>query len=49
MTRSTHAQILNLPNIITMVRIAGIPLLCLLLLSPERTPCFWAAAPQLSS
>ncbi len=44
MTRSTHAQILNLPNIITMVRIAAIPLLCLLLLSPQRTPCFWAAA-----
>lgn len=44
MTRSTQAQILNLPNVITMVRIAAIPLLCLLLLSPERAPGFWAAA-----
>ena len=44
MTRSTHAQILNPPNVITMVRIAAIPLLCLLLLSPERAAGFWAAA-----
>ena len=44
MTHSKHAQILNLPNIITMMRIAAIPLLCLLLLSPERGPGFWAAA-----
>ena len=41
---STQAQILNIPNIITMVRIAAIPLLCVLLLSPEREPGFWAAA-----
>jgi CDP-diacylglycerol--glycerol-3-phosphate 3-phosphatidyltransferase len=44
MTRSTPSQIWNLPNIITMARIAAIPLLCVLLLSPEREPCFWAAA-----
>ena len=44
MTRSTPAQIWNLPNILTMARIGAIPLLCLLLLSPERQPCFWAAA-----
>ena len=44
MTRSTPGQILNLPNIITMARIASIPLLCLLLLSPERENGFWAAA-----
>jgi len=44
MPRSTQGQILNLPNIITMARIAAIPLLCLLLLSPERETGFWAAA-----
>jgi CDP-diacylglycerol---glycerol-3-phosphate 3-phosphatidyltransferase len=44
MTRSTPAQILNLPNIITMARIAAIPLLCFLLLSPDRENGFWAAA-----
>ncbi|HJV66307.1 MAG TPA: CDP-diacylglycerol--glycerol-3-phosphate 3-phosphatidyltransferase [Geomonas sp.] len=43
MQRSTQGQILNLPNILTMVRIATIPIICLLLLSPERRPCFWAA------
>lgn len=41
---STQTQILNIPNIITMVRIAAIPLLCVLLLSPERETGFWAAA-----
>ena len=40
---STGKQILNIPNIITMVRIAAIPLLCVLLLSPEREAGFWAA------
>jgi CDP-diacylglycerol--glycerol-3-phosphate 3-phosphatidyltransferase len=44
MQRSTRGQILNLPNILTMVRIATIPIICLLLLSPERRPCLWAAA-----
>ncbi|WP_224981991.1 CDP-diacylglycerol--glycerol-3-phosphate 3-phosphatidyltransferase [Geomonas agri] len=41
---STRSQIMNLPNILTMLRIAAIPLLCVLLLSPEREPGFWAAA-----
>lgn len=41
---STQAEIMNLPNILTMLRIAAIPLLCVLLLSPEREPGFWAAA-----
>ncbi|MBJ6801454.1 CDP-diacylglycerol--glycerol-3-phosphate 3-phosphatidyltransferase [Geomonas propionica] len=41
---STRAQIMNLPNILTMLRIAAIPLLCVLLLSPDREPGFWAAA-----
>ena len=44
MSRSTPGQILNLPNLITMGRIAAIPLLCLLLLSPDRENGFWAAA-----
>ena len=54
MSRSTPGQIWNLPNIITMARIAAIPLLCYLLLSPGRAngmpqpplqdSCFWAAA-----
>jgi CDP-diacylglycerol---glycerol-3-phosphate 3-phosphatidyltransferase len=54
MSRSTPGQIWNLPNIITMARIAAIPLLCYLLLSPGREhglplppvqdDCFWAAA-----
>lgn len=37
-------KILNIPNILTMLRIAAIPLLCILLLSPEREAGFWAAA-----
>jgi CDP-diacylglycerol--glycerol-3-phosphate 3-phosphatidyltransferase len=41
---STRTEIMNLPNILTMVRIAAIPLLCVLLLSPERETGFWAAA-----
>jgi CDP-diacylglycerol---glycerol-3-phosphate 3-phosphatidyltransferase len=41
---TTRSQIWNLPNILTMLRIAAIPLLCILLLSPEREAGFWAAA-----
>lgn len=37
-------QIMNLPNILTMMRIAIIPLLAVLLMSPSRTAGFWAAA-----
>lgn len=36
--------ILNLPNILTLLRIAAIPLLVVLLLSPSREAGFWAAA-----
>ncbi len=36
--------ILNLPNILTMVRIAAIPVMAALLLSPSRQAGFWAAA-----
>lgn len=41
---NTHHPILNLPNILTMLRIAAIPLLAGLLLSPSREAGFWAAA-----
>ena len=36
--------ILNLPNILTMTRIAAIPLLSVLLMSPSQSAGFWAAA-----
>ncbi|MSN25680.1 MAG: CDP-diacylglycerol--glycerol-3-phosphate 3-phosphatidyltransferase [Geobacter sp.] len=44
MTTNRPNQILNLPNILTMTRIAAIPLLAVLLLSPSRNSGFWAAA-----
>jgi CDP-diacylglycerol--glycerol-3-phosphate 3-phosphatidyltransferase len=44
MSRSNPGTILNLPNILTMARIAAIPILCLLLMSPDRENGFWAAA-----
>ncbi|HEY4745778.1 MAG TPA: CDP-diacylglycerol--glycerol-3-phosphate 3-phosphatidyltransferase [Desulfuromonadaceae bacterium] len=44
MTTRTHHPILNLPNILTMMRIAAIPLMAGLLLSPSRSAGFWAAA-----
>src|SRR6266516_1161414 len=44
MTPSRPNQILNLPNILTMMRIGAIPLLAALLMSPSRSACFWAAA-----
>ncbi len=40
---SRHHPILNPPNIITLFRIACIPLMAVLLLSPSRESCFWAA------
>jgi CDP-diacylglycerol--glycerol-3-phosphate 3-phosphatidyltransferase len=43
MTTSQPSQILNLPNILTMTRIATIPLLAALLMSPSRSAGFWAA------
>jgi CDP-diacylglycerol---glycerol-3-phosphate 3-phosphatidyltransferase len=36
--------ILNVPNLLTLLRIALIPLLVILLLSPSRTSCFFATA-----
>ena len=44
MTTSQPNQIMNLPNILTMARIAVIPLLALLLMSSSRSAGFWAAA-----
>lgn len=41
--RANH-PILNLPNILTMMRIAAIPVLAVLLLSPSQSSGFWAAA-----
>jgi len=40
---SPYHPILNPPNILTLFRIACIPLLVVLLLSPSRETCFWAA------
>jgi CDP-diacylglycerol---glycerol-3-phosphate 3-phosphatidyltransferase len=44
MTQTAPSQILNIPNLLTMLRIAAIPILCFLLLSPGREAGFWAAA-----
>lgn len=40
---SSHHPILNPPNILTLFRVACIPLMVVLLLSPDRESCFWAA------
>ncbi|HZV83214.1 MAG TPA: CDP-alcohol phosphatidyltransferase family protein, partial [Geobacteraceae bacterium] len=34
----------NIPNILTLMRIAAIPVMTLLLMSGSRETCFWAAA-----
>lgn len=44
MSTSTPPAILNIPNILTMARIAAIPLLAALLMSPSQPAGFWAAA-----
>lgn len=44
MTSERTNQIFNIPNILTMMRIAAIPLLAALLLSPSKESGFWAAA-----
>lgn len=41
---SAANPVLNLPNILTLLRIAAIPLLVVILLSPSRDAGFWAAA-----
>jgi len=44
MPSTDHPPILNLPNILTMTRIAAIPLMAALLMSPTQSAGFWAAA-----
>jgi CDP-diacylglycerol--glycerol-3-phosphate 3-phosphatidyltransferase len=44
MSTPAAPAILNLPNILTMTRIAAIPLMAALLMSPEQPAGFWAAA-----
>ncbi len=44
MTIRKNNPILNIPNILTMMRIAAIPLLAGLLMSPSQSAGFWAAA-----
>ncbi len=44
MTTQPASPILNLPNILTLARIAAIPLMAVLLLSPSQPTTFWAAA-----
>src|SRR6185369_4794407 len=43
-TAQKPQTIWNIPNILTLMRIAAIPLMAVLLLTGEREPCFWAAA-----
>jgi CDP-diacylglycerol--glycerol-3-phosphate 3-phosphatidyltransferase len=43
MAADKKSHILNLPNILTLLRIASIPLMVLLLLTSSREECFWAA------
>ena len=44
MTTPAASPILNLPNILTLARIAAIPVMAVLLLSPTQSAGFWAAA-----
>jgi CDP-diacylglycerol--glycerol-3-phosphate 3-phosphatidyltransferase len=44
MTTETPSQIWNLPNMLTLLRIALIPVLAVLLLSDSREAGFWAAS-----
>ncbi len=41
---SMRSGLLNLPNLLTLGRIAAVPLIVILLLSPSREAGFWAAA-----
>ncbi len=41
---SSRAQLLNVPNILTLARIAAVPAVVILLLSGSREAGFWAAA-----
>ena len=44
MPSDAHSSIWNLPNILTLLRIALIPVMAVLLLSPSKEAGFWAAA-----
>lgn len=44
MTSATPSQVYNIPNMLTMMRIAAIPLMAVLLMSPSKSAGFWAAA-----
>ena len=44
MPLDNSSPIWNIPNILTLMRIAAIPLLAILLLSPSKNAGFWAAA-----
>jgi len=44
MSSPSAPPILNIPNILTMTRIAAIPLMAVLLMSPSQPAGFWAAA-----
>lgn len=44
MSSQSANPILNIPNILTLLRIALIPIIAVLLLSPSRDAGFWAAA-----
>ncbi|MFZ3208844.1 MAG: CDP-diacylglycerol--glycerol-3-phosphate 3-phosphatidyltransferase [Geobacteraceae bacterium] len=44
MSPDDRSHIWNLPNILTLMRIAAIPLLAVLLISPSKCAGFWAAA-----
>src|SRR5512140_989252 len=44
MSSEARTTIWNIPNILTMLRIALIPVMAVVLLTPEREPSFWAAA-----
>lgn len=44
MSSPTASPILNLPNILTLTRIAAIPLMAAILTYPSQTAGFWAAA-----
>lgn len=44
MENNRHNPVFNLPNILTMMRIAAIPLMAVLLMSPSQPAGFWAAA-----
>ncbi len=41
---TTDVKLMNLPNILTLARIAAVPVVVILLLFESKSNCFWAAA-----